>query len=473
MRNQREINNFYVFYRISDNGNTNKDKLDCATKINCLKNALEVFKKARIRVYIDNVIEITDKAIHELCDNLDNVDIKYLECKSNPRSFRAVYEDALTLNNNDFVYFLEDDYLHLSDSFEVLKEAAEMNYTDYITLYDHPDKYDYGCVNINPYCRNFGEQTVIFRTENHHWKVTNSTTMTFGAFVDVLRRDKEVFWKNTSTNISKDFEIFLELRQNGFLLSSPIPSLSTHCEKKFLAPFINWESVTHYEPTCCIVVITHKEALDGNDEKSFIKALDTFKNRDIVLIIPDNISTDYYDEIKKKYNFNYTKVDKTWLDSNKSYNKMCCTKEFYKLFKDYDYILLYQTDCWVFEDKLDELMELGYDYYGAPWPHHHDIIGNGGFSLRKVNKMLELTSKYEYNPKDSLLGNEDAWFCLTHKDEINTCDLDTACNFSIEIPTRNYLSRIKTHPMGLHGTEMRKLWDENGNKFEEFKNLIL
>jgi hypothetical protein len=51
--------------------------------------------------------------------------------------------------------------------------------------------------------------------------------------------------------------------------------------------------------------------------------------------------------------------------------------------------------------------------------------------------------------------------------------LDTACNFSIEILTDKYLSRIKKHPMGLHGRVARQFWDENGNKFEEHKNNIL
>lgn len=248
MRSQRKINTFHVFYRISDSGNKNKTKLECATKINCLKNALEAFKMAKITVYIDNVIESTDKAIHELCDGLENVGIKYLDCKNNSKSFRVAYGDALKLENDDFVYFLEDDYLHLNNSLDVLKEAAEFNYSDYITLYDHPDKYDYGCCDINPYCRNYGgEKTVVFRTKTHHWKFTNSTTMTFGAFADVLKQDKDVFWKYTENNIPQDFNLFNELLQNNRLLSSPIPSLSTHCEIKYLAPFTNWKKCIENE----------------------------------------------------------------------------------------------------------------------------------------------------------------------------------------------------------------------------------
>ena len=122
-----------------------------------------------------------------------------------------------------------------------MKEFAERNYTDYVTLYDHPDKYAEGCVEINPYCKFFGEKTILFRTQNHHWKITNSTTMTFGTFVDTLKRDKEVFWKYTTENIPKDFLLFIELGKEDKLLSSPVPSLSTHCNKGYTAPFIDWE----------------------------------------------------------------------------------------------------------------------------------------------------------------------------------------------------------------------------------------
>ena len=213
---------------------------------------------------------------------------------------------------------------------------------------------------------------------------------------------------------------------------------------------------------CCIVIPSYKEKLEVNEEKSFKQCLNVFnEKRDIKLLIPNNISTEYYDEFR----IGYMKVSPQWMNSIKSYNKMCCNQEFYELFKDYDYILIYQTDCWVFEDKLDYFMKLDYDYYGAPWPIYNDQVGNGGFSLRKVSKMIELTSKFTYDGK----FNEDGWFCLTHKNDLNICDLDNACNFSMEIIDNKYLPKIKTFPMGLHSSRVYHLWDENGSKFIEFK----
>lgn len=476
MREKRNINNVYVFYRISDNGFKSKMKPNYITKYNCLKNALYVFDKDNVyfKVYVDAVIDETNMMIHNLCDNRKNVEIINIDTRSNGFSFRRVYEDACKLDDNDLVYFLEDDYLHLQGSLENLIDAAKWNYTDYITLYDHPDKYANHQYNVNPLCNDMGEVTKVFKTNFRHWKITNSTTMTFAAFVDILKRDKEVFWEYTKTGYPYDFDIFKTLAKYHRYVSSPIPSLSTHGEIQFLAPFIDWHDVCGNK-RCCVVIPTYKEKLEGDDERSFLRALEVFgKHRDIMVIAPDNISTEYYDQFKDKTFFTIAKVDKKHLSSIKEYSSFLCSKEFYKHFeKHYNYILIYQVDCWVFEDKLDYFMGLDYDWYGAPWPQHNDTVGNGGFSLRKVSKMLDITSKYEYK-KDSLLGNEDTWFCQTHKNELNICDLDTACNFSMEVIRDRYLEKISTIPMGLHGKEMRKyFWDSDGTKFKEFKNKVL
>ena len=471
MRDKRIINKFYVFYRISDNGNRNKKKLDCATKINCLKNAINTFNKANIVVFIDGVIQETDEAIHKLCDGLENIKLKYIHCGSNPKSLRALYTEALTLNDNDFVYFLEDDYLHLKDSQSVLIEFAEENYTDYVTLYDHPDKYEEGCVNVNPYCKNFGERTFLFRTANHHWKITNSTTDTFASFVDVLKRDKEILWKHTSENIGHDFERWVELYKNGKFLSSPIPSLSTHCEVLFLAPLINWDK----EPIgnkCCVVFVTHKEKLNGKDEMAFNQMINVFSpKRDIFLVLPDEISQENYE--KSIENEKILRMPNKYFESVKTYNTMLCNREFWYQFIKYDYCLIYQDDCWAFRDDLDYFMSLKYDWYGAPWPREPinnklNCVGNGGFSLRNVNKMISITSNTnEENNKEGLA--EDLWFCVKHNKELDICDLKTASNFSQEVKNDYFFSLIDTVPMGLHGKLMSNYWDLSGMKFIEYK----
>ena len=232
-------------------------------------------------------------------------------------------------------------------------------------------------------------------------------------------------------------------------------------ETKFLAPKVCNKN------KCCIVIPTHKEKLDGNDELSFKRCIDVFGGkREIKLVVPNSIDTKYYEQygdVIKIY-----KVNDKWLSSIKEYNYMCCNIDFWSLFKDYDYVLIYQTDCWVFDDRLDYFMGLDYDWYGAPWPHLKDKVGNGGFFFFFFSKMLSIAQKYTYK-SDSIEGVEDTWFCVTHSDELNICDLHTACNFSIENITNKYLTEVDNIPMGLHGKFVLNLWDENGNKFLKLK----
>jgi hypothetical protein len=81
----------------------------------------------------------------------------------------------------------------------------------------------------------------------------------------------------------------------------------------------------------------------------------------------------------------------------KTYSALLINREFYQAFSDYEYILIYQLDALVFSDQLPAWCREGYDYIGAPWfpcaytPHiTAPKVGNGGFSLRKVESCLRV-----------------------------------------------------------------------------------
>jgi hypothetical protein len=83
------------------------------------------------------------------------------------------------------------------------------------------------------------------------------------------------------------------------------------------------------------------------------------------------------------------------------YNRLVLMEEFYRAFTEYEYILVYQLDSLVFASDLEDWCRKGWDYVGAPWLRDTEdptkgfsVVGNGGFSLRKVQRAIEvLTSK--------------------------------------------------------------------------------
>ena len=114
---------------------------------------------------------------------------------------------------------------------------------EFVSLYDHPDKYLSPDNGGNPFCKGGAEDTRVYLTESCHWKVTNSTTMTFAAEIKTLKENEEILRKHTSGTHPNDFQMFLELRKNYKLLITPIPGYATHGETAWLSPLTDWSKI--------------------------------------------------------------------------------------------------------------------------------------------------------------------------------------------------------------------------------------
>ena len=127
----------------------------------------------------------------------------------------------------------------------------------------------------------------------------------------------------------------------------------------------------------------------------------------------------------------------------------------------YDYIptetfLVFQTDSMILPENKNKIYNyLNYDYVGAPWGMNLLYLnGNGGLSLRKKSKMLELLSYYSpylRMPKIGMCYNEDIYFSGIFFPNIsmNKANFKEACNFSVE----SVCEDCGTHPFGIH-----KVW---------------
>lgn len=59
--------------------------------------------------------------------------------------------------------------------------------------------------------------------------------------------------------------------------------------------------------------------------------------------------------------------ERHFFTSVEGYNKLCYNIDFYSAFRNYDYMLIYQLDAWVFRNELQMWCEKGYDYIGSPF----------------------------------------------------------------------------------------------------------
>ncbi len=134
------------------------------------------------------------------------------------------------------IYFLEDDYIHRSGWPRVLREAFTLSGIDYVTLYDHGDKY------FSPQYEQL--QSKIFRTDSCHWRTTPSTTNTYAMLFKTLKKHIDHHrCFSLGRTITADHDKFCKLAEEGAVLISAVPGFSTHAEPAFASPCINWNSV--------------------------------------------------------------------------------------------------------------------------------------------------------------------------------------------------------------------------------------
>ena len=229
-----------IIYRISDAG-YNKVKPDYTNNETCLKNFCNVFFN-----HIHDILIIADNCSNATIDMInkyiDPINIVKVSVGHGAGTFNLALDKALTCNDDEIVYFVENDYLHKQLSPDILKQGFDLG-ASFVSLYDHPDKYLDPSLGGNPYCEGGAEDTRVYITDSCHWKITNSTTMTFASKVSTLKRVESILRKWTTGSYPDDFKMFLELREQGELLITSIPGYSTHGETRWLAPLTNWQNV--------------------------------------------------------------------------------------------------------------------------------------------------------------------------------------------------------------------------------------
>lgn len=213
-----------IIFRTTEQKNKNKkNKPDWITPLNCLKNLYTNALESEIFLFGDRLEPETLKSFEGYYNWYDEI-----KNHGNSESFLEVMEWALnSFNNDDILYFVEDDYIHRKNYEVILREGLERS--DYVSLYDHPDKYT-------------GKPEILFHTKSTHWKFTHSTTMTFACKYRTLMEDVDTFRKLITTGTPPDHFLFLELGKWGRRLATPIPGYSTHGEIEFLAPVIKWDN---------------------------------------------------------------------------------------------------------------------------------------------------------------------------------------------------------------------------------------
>ncbi len=218
---------------------------------------------------------------------------------------------------------------------------------------------------------------------------------------------------------------------------------------------------------------------------------------EITAICPENLDTSAFKELYPSFSFEH--FDSSYFASKHSYNHLMLSCNFYGRFLAWDYVLIYQTDAFVFRNELREWSDKGYDYIGAPWilkPKHKTLIykicseiktaigslfggakdrhiargkvGNGGFSLRKTKSCYDFLvahpqlAEFYKSRSNNHRYYEDVFWAVeprTHGADFRIPDVKEALEFSFDIyPDHAMKQNGGRLPFGCHGLFGKKRW---------------
>ncbi|HPF28589.1 MAG TPA: DUF5672 family protein [Lachnospiraceae bacterium] len=247
---------------------------------------------------------------------------------------------------------------------------------------------------------------------------------------------------------------------------------------------------------CITLIPIYKETLDANEEACVLRYQRVLGNADVFFLAPQKMNTNWYQSHFPQIQYRF--FQKRYFTGVKSYNHLMLSPAFYRSFEEYDYMLIAQTDAviWQNENLLDQFMERGYDYIGAPWIPERRIwewvlrkksgfpgwtiqcckkegqgitMGNGGFCLRNIKKCEALIKENAWRKCYWFWKrNEDIFFGVfgrENKSDFQLADVTTGLLFAREYHLKESIDKGEI-PFGVHG------WLKEFKDYEEMEQYL-
>lgn len=232
-------------------------------------------------------------------------------------------------------------------------------------------------------------------------------------------------------------------------------------EIKIMWPRINWvdTEIEHHgnnidNKKCVVVIPVYKQEPNFFEKESLKQVVKVLGDKyELVLVCPITFDVNKYNSIAD-YEFSVLHCNNDFFKSQRSYSDLCEEWRFYDALSEYEYMVIYQLDAWIFEDRLDYFIEKNYDYIGAPHlvgvgSRPEGENGNGGFCLRRIKPFIDVCKKTDFSQYKML---EDCVFTGTSlKSNFNLAPLKLCREFSFqEYPEMQFAKNGNKLPMGCH-----------------------
>jgi len=246
--------------------------------------------------------------------------------------------------------------------------------------------------------------------------------------------------------------------------------------------------MTTIPPNCVVVVPLYKNQLTANEFQSLVQCDNTLNSHDKTFIAPEGLDISL---ITKQFpSFQITLFQQHWFLSPDTYSRLLLTKSFYEIFIRYSHLLIYQLDAFVFRDSLLDWCSQDYDYVGAPWlgknwpntflghinqrltspplfrllswkmliqrrllTKKHNLVGNGGLSLRRVNSAIDTLDSLAHYAMQWSWNEDTFWgiFAPNRRRQYKVPPANIAASFALELePRLGFEMNNQTLPFGCH-----------------------
>ncbi|MFT4179121.1 MAG: DUF5672 family protein [Thermomonas sp.] len=200
--------------------------------------------------------------------------------------------------------------------------------------------------------------------------------------------------------------------------------------------------MTASAPTAIVAIPIHTTCLSADGRMALMRAVRVLGRHPMAILCPEGLDLAPLQPLFGAIQPRVERFDPAFFDGIAGYNRLMLSEVLYERFIHYDYLLVCQTDAYVFSDQLQAWCARGYDWIGAPWigsprnvwsraqlrirnlfrrrKKYDDYlfkVGNGGFSLRRVATFLRIVREQRddiahrlAHPDDRDLHVEDRYF---------------------------------------------------------------
>lgn len=157
-----------------------------------------------------------------------------------------------------------------------------------------------------------------------------------------------------------------------------------------------------------VLVPTHLDQLNEKLAATLLHNAIQLDGYPLEVILPETCSPSWYETFFAEHGIDgkVRLVSAEYFGSPAAVNKMGTDPAFYRMYHEFDYVLICHLDAWIFRDWLVNWMEKKYDFVGAPlFLPDNDAVHflrrmapfgcNGGLSLRRVASCIHVLETFQ------------------------------------------------------------------------------